>query len=104
MHLRTHSSDIFFPCPEPECTYKAKSLCNMKHHAVTHSVRRDFPCPDCEYAAKLKSQLKLHEFTHKPYAARPLPCMVAECKYRTITLQNLRRHVAKGVCPDRTEK
>ncbi|XP_037071132.1 zinc finger protein 628-like [Pollicipes pollicipes] len=60
LHMRGHSGETPFVCPEPTCDYKTRDPSSFRRHKMRHSGVRPYRCPHCDYQCIQSSAIKSH--------------------------------------------
>ena len=86
-HQTSHSVAMPFKCQIEDCTFKTKSLVNLKNHEKNHGGQK-FICPICEKAFSHKATLEQHKAVHSD--EKKFKCKL--CTYSTKYNSHLAAH------------
>ena len=90
-HIRAHTHERPYKCPELYCNYSAKTRTGLQKHSLVHSGEKKYSCPVCAYRAWKKSTVKAHMLTHGE--EKPFACSL--CPYKALHRRqsNIRQHI-----------
>lgn len=86
-HIRKHSGDKPFKCPECLKCFATKE--SLKQHGRIHSGERPFKCPYCDKSFASSAFVNVHVRTHT--GEKPLKC--PHCPKRFSESSNLNKHI-----------
>ncbi|KAG0672184.1 hypothetical protein C6P45_003659 [Maudiozyma exigua] len=86
-HIRKHSGDKPFKCPECLKCFATKE--SLKQHGRIHSGERPFKCPYCDKSFASSAFVNVHIRTHT--GEKPLQC--PHCPKRFSESSNLNKHI-----------
>ena len=72
VHLRTHSGDRPFECPEPGCWKRFTQLAHLQKHKMVHTGEKPHICEECSKPFSSSSNLKTHMRLHR--GEKPFTC------------------------------
>jgi len=103
VHLRTHSGDRPFECPEPGCWKRFTQLAHLQKHKMVHSGEKPHICEECSKPFSSSSNLKTHLRLHrgeKPFTCDKCPQAFTQMVHLQLhqRLHNNERPFACGTC------
>ena len=92
-HLSLDTS-FLFNCDQ--CNYSGNSKCHFNRHVKTHSDEKPYNCPEegCDYKARRSDHIFTHRI-RKHQNLKPFLCTTLGCSYSSKQNSDLRRHVRR---------